>query len=489
KTLHLHPTIDDSLLRSAALPFGVDVDARTPETPAAPLDGQSMQAGPLMDWIHAFVGLLRSAAGSEDFYIQAARALVDLVHLDIGRVLFFAGSQWREKARHVRPCPGASAERRPSTRILQQLVQGKRTCWQMPELSSSTWGLDAVVAAPILDASGAVVGALYGERHQNGATPPQPISQLEAMLVDVLASGVAAGLARLELERDALQTRMQMEQFFTPRLAAKLEDRPELLIGRDTDVSLLFCDIRNFSRITQELGPAKTVELVSDIMSALTQCVLDRDGVVVDYVGDEVLAMWGAPEDQPDHAIRACQTALAMLVCLPALNDRWQRHLKEPLQVGIGVNSGAARVGNVGSRMKFKYGALGNTVNLASRVQGATKYLKTPLMITEATRRGLDDRFATRRLCQARLFHMAEPVTLFELADPSRPGWENLKRNYEDALQQFSGGEIRPACRILGRLIPEHPHDGPSLLLLSRAVACLVEPPAAFDPVMMLEGK
>ncbi|MBM3996560.1 MAG: adenylate/guanylate cyclase domain-containing protein [Planctomycetes bacterium] len=484
-SLHLHPMIDFTQLRKTS----ASLDCDTSDMLRSTSDVPSMRADQLMDWIQAFVGLLRSAAGSDDFYVQAARALVELVDLDVGRVLLLRDSQWRVKARHLRHPNELAKETQPSTRILRALMQGKQLYWQVPELGTSTWGLDAVVVAPILDPIGNVIGALYGERRVRDGVPPRPICQLEAMLVEVLASGVAAGLARLTQERAALQSRLQMEQFFTPRLAAKLEDQPELLAGRDSNVSLLFCDIRGFSQITQALGPTKTVELISDVMSVLTQCVLDRDGVVVDYVGDEVLAMWGAPEDHPDHAVRACETALAMLASLPALNARWQPILQHPLEVGVGINSGAARVGNVGSRIKFKYGALGNTVNLGSRIQGATKFLKVPLLITDGTHRALSDRFATRRLCQARLVSMSEPVTLYELADPSRPGWDSLKRNYEDALSEFTRGEIRPACRILGRLIPEHPHDGPSLLLLSRAVACLVEPPQRFDPVMVFENK
>ena len=169
--------------------------------------------------------------------------------------------------------------------------------------------------------------------------------------------------------------------------------------------------------------------------------------------------------------------------------ERWQPVLKEPLQLGVGVNSGGAQVGNVGSRIKFKYGALGNTVNLGSRVQGATKHLKTALLITDATWACLDASFLTRRLCEVRVVKIAEPVTLFELAEPNRAGWEVLKKGYEQALDEFTKGEFRLACRALGRLIPDHPNDGPALLLLSRAVACLVEQPERFDPVMVLNGK
>jgi adenylate cyclase len=181
-----------------------------------------------------------------------------------------------------------------------------------------------------------------------------------------------------------------------------------------------------------------------------------------------------------------------MFASLADLNQRWQPILQEPMKLGVGINTGVAQVGDVGSKLKVKYGAMGNTVNLASRVQGATKHLKTPLLITDATRSAIgsaESAFATRQLCQVRVVNIAHPVTLFELAPSNLTLWEGLKLGYENALGAFQRGEFRQACRILGRLILEHPNDGPSLLLLSRAVACLVDEPDKFDPVMVLAGK
>ena len=454
-------------------------------------DRDAMDAAQLMEWIQAFLGLLQSAAGSEDFYVKAANALVDLVKLDSGLVLFRTNGQWEEKARHLSPKKQMVPDWRPSTRVLNNVYREKKTFWQVPEVSSSTFGLDAVVAAPILNRHGEVIGAVYGERRLIASEIKEPISQLEAMLVEVLASGVAAGLARVEQEEMALRSRVQMEQHMTPRIAAKLLEHPELLVGRETEVTVLFCDIRGFSRITEKLGPARTVELMSDVMSVLTQCVLDHEGVIVDYVGDELMAMWGAPDEQPDHAARACRTALTMFESLPALNERWQAIVKEPLNFGVGISTGNAQVGNVGSRIKFKYGALGNTVNLGSRVQGATKHLKASLLITEATQARLDESFLTRRLCQVRVVNIAQPVTLFELAQPNRPNWNVLKGDYEQALMEFTAGHFRPACRLLGRLILDHPNDGPTLIPGCPApVQCLVEGTTdPFDPVMVLDGE
>ena len=301
---------------------------------------------------------------------------------------------------------------------------------------------------------------------------------------------MAVGLARMEQERAAIAARVQFEQFFTRELSQQLARDPALLEGRDAEVTLLFCDIRAFSRISEKLGPEGTVRWVSQVMGTLSDCVLEHQGVLVDYIGDELMAMWGAPVEQPDHARLACQAALAMLNTLPALNERWEPILGEPLHIGIGLNTGLARVGNTGTRQKFKYGPLGNTVNLASRVQGATKYLKCPVLLTEWTQARLDERFRTRRLCQVRVVNIQQPVALYELLPNDFPHWPELKVKYEKALEEFDARNFRPAARILSNLLGEVVHDdGPSLVLLSRAVNALVGDAEEKHPVWNLPGK
>jgi adenylate cyclase len=309
------------------------------------------------------------------------------------------------------------------------------------------------------------------------------------MLVEVLARGVAAGLARLEQEQAALTVQVQFEQFFTPELARQLARQPDLLMGRDSEVTILFCDIRGFSRISEHLSPARTVEWINEVMGVLSDCVRAHAGVLVDYIGDELLAMWGAPEDQPDQAQLACRAALDMLACVPKLNARWQTVLKETMGLGIGINTGTARVGNTGSAQKFKYGPLGNTVNLASRVQGATKYLQCQALITGSTHAGLDAGFTTRRLCQVRVVNIAQPVALYELVPRDQESWPEAKVEYEKALEEFENQNFSRAARILGNWRVQHPADAPALVLLYRAVQCMVENPTPFDPVWVLPGK
>jgi adenylate cyclase len=380
----------------------------------------------------------------------------------------------------------------PSRYILRKLVEEKRTLWQVPEVheNMSLQGIKAVVAAPILDRQARVIAALYGDRRQDGLHAGRRITKMEGLLVELLAGIVAAGLARVDQEKAALRSQAQMESYFGPRLAKRLSEQQELLQGRDTEVTVLFADIRGFSRVSEKLGPAGTVQWIGDALGTLSECVLRHEGVVVDYIGDELMAMWGAPDQQPDHARRAGQAALDMLAALPQLNTRWQPQLGATTDLGIGINTGVARVGNVGSSFRLKYGPLGDTVNLASRVQGANKYLKTRLLLTEDTQRLIQADFPTRRVCTVRVVNIERPIVLYELLGPYGERGDLLKKGYEEALDQFEKQDFRLAARTIGNLLRDFPNDGPSLVLISRAVQCMVEEkPAPHHPVWELPGK
>ena len=169
------------------------------------------------------------------------------------------------------------------------------------------------------------------------------------------------------------------------------------------------------------------MEWINDVMGSLSDCVSAHDGVLVDYIGDELLAMWGAPKDQPDHAPCACRAAIDMLDEIPVLNQRWAERGRGRFDLGIGINTGPARVGNTGTKRKFKYGPLGNAVNLACRLQGATKYFKT-----RADHHGPHPRPARRqhRHPPARQDpgrQHRQPVEIFELAPVSQANWDPLR--------------------------------------------------------------
>ncbi len=460
----------------------------------AKLPQPGMSADQICQWLQAAMSVLQGVAGTREFFPRAARAMVDLVGLDSGRVLLLDNGDWRVQAVEIAAEMKRPTDWRPSRQVLARLISEKRTFWMgaqgVPAAGQSLIGMDAVVAAPILNAAGEVIGALYGDRSQvPGLGAFAPVTSVEAQMVELLAGGVAAGLACLEQEQAAVRARVQFEQFFTPELSRQLEAEPDLLRGRDSEITVLFCDVRNFSRYAERLGPAMTVEWLSDVMGTLSECVLVQRGVLVDYIGDELMAMWGAPAEQPDQACRAAAAALDMLGHLPGLNARWASVLGGPMGFGLGLNTGVARVGNTGSKRKFKYGPLGNSVNLASRVQGATKYLKAPVLVTRETHNRLGEGFSSRRISQVRVVNIAEPVDLYELAPASRPGWAALAAGYERALAQFESGDLNAAMRSLFQLLSEHPDDGPALVLLSRVIALRDADQSTFDPVWELPGK
>jgi hypothetical protein len=178
-----------------------------------------------------------------------------------------------------------------------------------------------------------------------------------------------------------------------------------------------------------------------------------------------------------------------MLGRLPALNQRWQATLGEPLELSIGINSGTARVGNTGSRYKFNFGAAGTTVNLASRVRGATKHLKCRLLLTGATHEHLDVGFAPRRLGRFQVVHIDQAVDLYELAPADRPNWAEARARYERALGLFERRQFAAAAGALGACRGQAPDDGPARVLLHRAVQSLRDGAPPTHPVWVLADK
>jgi adenylate cyclase len=446
----------------------------------------------LTNWFETVIAVQRAAAGSPEFYEQTAQALVDLVGLDRGLILIHRSNNWEPVARAgMRPSGG----REFSATILQRVLTERRTFFQSATaipITTSLQGFEAVVASPIFDGKDQIVGILYGSRTRVDPERGLGIGPLEAQVVQVLASAVGAGLARLEQEAEAGRLRVQFEQFFSPSLAHELQRNPRLLEGQERIVTILFTDIRGFSRLSERLEAQEICRLVRDVMNELTDQVRNHEGVVVDYSGDGMMAMWNAPADQPDHAAHACRAALAIQEAVPRLSDAWSARLGGPLTLGLGLNTGPALVGNTGSTHKFKYGPLGHTVNLASRVEGATKQMGIPTLMTGSTRELVGDRFAIRRLCKVRVVGISGAVDLYQLyAEEAPPEWISQCGIYESALAQYEASQWASCCRTVYPLlnVPDGQFDIPSLNLVARALECLRSCPKTFEPIVELSSK
>lgn len=426
----------------------------------------------LLRGLHATVGLFQVASNSAEFLAMAAQAMIDVVGLETAAAVMWDGNDWRTEAICTRagaPSPD-EAEWVPSRNILQRVKDEGKTFWKVPnESSASLIDVKALVAAPILNRKAEIVGVLYGDRRRRpGGRVDLQISEVEAILVELLSTSVAAGMARLEQEKAAVAARVLFDQFFTPELSRQLEAHPDLLLGKDTDVTLLFCDIRRFSEVSEQLGARLTIDWIHDVMETLSACVAAHAGVLVDTLGDHLIGMWGAPIEREDHAQLACRAAIDMVEQLPSLNRRWLNALDRPMDLGIGIHTGLARVGNIGSTTKFKYGPLGTTVRVAGQVEQATRDLMVKVLITEPTAERLGDDFSTRRLCRLDQADHGQGLQVFELAADTPANWADMKRQYETALDAYDRGDLPTATRLLATLLSEHPSDRSALRLLTQ---------------------
>jgi adenylate cyclase len=475
--------------------------------------GASPRPERLAQWFETLLSVQKSAAGSRQFYDDTARAVVELVGMDRGLVILRQGEGWQVIARHA---PGSDHPDQFSRTVLNRVFEQRRTYYETApdaDIAVSLATVEAYVASPILSARHDVVGVVFGSRN----TTPAPgrgrqgfasggggggggISALEAQVVQLLASTVSVGMARVEQEAEAARTHVQLQQFASPELVRELERCPNLLQPTGRVITVLFGDLRGFSRISERLSPQDTYRLVSDVMDELTNCLARHDGFVIDYSGDGIGAMWNAPTLQDDHPARAARAAADMLAAMPGLSARWQKKVGQPLRLGVGLNTDEAQVGNAGSKLRLKYSPLGHAVNLASRVEGATKQLGVPCLITDATRAALPDEFATRRLWPVRVMGIHQPVRLHELhtgpAPAPAPGnapadndWPAFRDAFETALDHFEQQRFAETLAALDGWA-DHPRfgtDAPAARL--RKLASEPLDPKTFDPVWNLDRK
>ncbi|MCB9937233.1 MAG: adenylate/guanylate cyclase domain-containing protein [Planctomycetaceae bacterium] len=460
----------DSFVHQTIPPGGRDTDA-TLLTEILTARRSTEDTEYLLRGLHATIGLFQLASSGAEFFTMATQAMIDIVGMESAAVVIWHGREWRVESHCSRSRDAALGETdwEPSSTILERVRSERKTFWRVPteDAAASLMDVKSLIAAPILNRRAEVIGAIYGDRRrrQDGRVDLQ-ITEVEAILVELLSTSVAAGLARLEHEKAAVEARVLFEQFFTPELSQQLQAQPDLLLGKDTEVTLLFCDIRGFSAVSEQLGARLTIDWIHDVMESLSTCIAEHNGVLVDTLGDRLIGMWGAPVDRPDHAKLACRAAIGMIEQLPAINRRWQSILSTPMDLGIAVHTGSARVGNIGSTRKFKYGPLGSTVHLAAQIESATRQWSTRVLISDATEKQLDETFSTRRLGQLDDSQLSTPV--YELAADPPDDWPDTKRRYETALDSYEGGDLPTATRLLAKLLADRPSDRPALQMLSR---------------------
>ena len=221
--------------------------------------------------------------------------------------------------------------------------------------------------------------------------------------------GVGADVLARRRLRDALG------RYVSPEVAARVERNPAELAGERRQVSILFSDLRGFTTLSERMPPEQMAERLTEYFDAMTATIFARRGMVNDFIGDAILAVFGAPLDDPEHARHAIESALAMGETLAGLNRRWQAEGLPPLRMGLGIHTGEVFAGNVGRAGKVKYAVVGDTVNLASRVEGLNKELGTTMLVTEATYRAAGLDLTVRDRGPISVKGREEPVRVYEV--------------------------------------------------------------------------
>jgi len=220
-------------------------------------------------------------------------------------------------------------------------------------------------------------------------------------------------------QREKRYIRQTFSKFVSKSVVDDLLKNPEKLKlgGEKKLLTVLFSDIRGFTTISERMTPEALVEHLNEYLQAMTEIVLHDDGTLDKYVGDEIMAFWGAPVPQEDHAFLACKAAVKMMEDLHKLNDKWRQMGKPELNIGIGLNTGDMVVGNMGSSSRMDYTLMGDNVNLGARLEGTNKIYGTNIIISESTYEYVKDRVFARELDLIRVKGKQQPVKIFELID------------------------------------------------------------------------
>ncbi len=300
---------------------------------------------------------------------------------------------------------------------------------------------------------------------------------------------VIANSARLYVQNKLYQ--QQLGLYLSPKLVKKFSQDADQSFTRPGaikhDLTIFFSDIAGFTSLSEGLDSDELARLMNQyFQSSVGNCIFPEDGTVVKYIGDAIFAFWNAPDPQGDHAARACQAALRF---------RRQQILSvngKPLVTRIGLHSGPANVGNFGSTQRIDYTAIGENINLASRMEGLNKYLGTETLVTEATYSQVADAFTFRPLGRFVLKGFERAFGVFELCGPPERAAElaELHASFAEGVKAFQDGDLKRAREAFLALVARWPKDGPTHFYLHTLDELELHPRAgAWNGVVELKEK
>ena len=287
-----------------------------------------------------------------------------------------------------------------------------------------------------------------------------------------------------------------LEKYVSKDVVKQILEKPGALkLGGDKrEITIFFSDIRGFTTISEKLTPEQLVHLLNEYLTAMTNIILKHNGVVDKYMGDAIMAFWNAPLDQPRHAELACETSLEMEKKLKLLQKKWAAEGVPPLSIGVGLNTGPAVVGNMGSYERFDYTAMGDTVNLGSRLEGTNKQYGTMIIISETTKKAIEKTdMMVRKLDRVMVKGKKEPITIYELVSKKEDAldwYPEVIEHFEAGLELYFQQKWDAAIKEFKAALKIRKDDGPSNVFVERCEYFKKEHPAKdWDGVYVMKTK
>ncbi|PJG55597.1 adenylate/guanylate cyclase domain-containing protein [Bradyrhizobium forestalis] len=453
--------------------------------------------------------------GDRDFFRRAFEGKVVL----LGTILNFedrkltsmrlsGGYDGSRGARCALPAPAGTAQKTRSdiagvfvhaTVVRNLIEQDAVTELGFPMRPILTIALAAIIAcaACMLAPGGAVIAwlaltAVYAAVAVGAFVHALALPLTEPALASLAALAMMIGYRFVLADRDERFLRKSFALYLAPEVIETMvaSGKMPALGGEMRNVTMFFSDLSGFSSIAETMTPGELVTLMNEYLSAMTDIIEGHGGYVDKYIGDSIVAMFGAPADDPAHARNAVRAALKCHEKLAELNAGHPAFAGHGLSHRIGLNSGEAVVGNIGSRRRFNYTVMSDTVNVASRLEGANKYYGTAIMASEATVAQTGGTFAWRELDSIRVQGRGEAIRVFEpLAEMGAEAAAQAKvaAAYAEGLACWRAREFAKAADAFGRTAESDPA---SALFAKRARALAANPPSSdWTPVNTLEGK
>lgn len=292
----------------------------------------------------------------------------------------------------------------------------------------------------------------------------------------------------LVVDRKGRYMKKAFSNYVSADLVAQIMKNPDSLKlgGEKREISILFSDIRGFTSISEKLSPEDLVQVLNEYLNPMTLIVLEEKGTLDKYIGDAVMAIYNAPLDVAGHAGHACRSAVKMMVKLDELNRSFVERGLQTIDIGIGINTGDAVVGNMGAAMRFDYTAIGDNVNLASRLEGLNKMYGTHIIVSESTKLLAGSELPFREIDLVAVKGKQLPVPIYELmvTDDSP-----LRDEFGEALRLYKNREFPDALQMFERLY-ELKSDCVSNLYIGRCRDFIASPPPEeWDGVFVAKTK